>query len=56
MLVYHHAPIGKVVRCSLIITLLHGRLLDVRLSQFSHRKVCLMFVYHCVPTGKVVTC
>ena len=42
MFVYHSAPIGKVVRCSCIIALLHGRF--------------YMFVYHIGPTCKVVIC
>ena len=32
MFVYHSAPTGKVVGCSCIIALLHGRLKDVRVS------------------------
>ena len=32
MLMYHNAPTGKVIGCSLTITLLHGRLLEISVS------------------------
>ena len=53
---YHNALIGKVVRCSCIITPLLERLLDVRVSYRSYREGGLMFIYDNTPIGKVVRC
>ena len=56
MFVYHSFPIGKVVRCSYINTLLYGRSLVVPVSQRSYWEGSQMFVYHNSTLGKVDRC
>jgi hypothetical protein len=53
MLVYHSAPIGKVVRCSYVLTPLYERLLDVCVSYHLQWEGCEMFVCHNAHIGKV---